>query len=65
MKTSTKTLAAALVVLAMAGSASAMTYKPDTFSGGHVTVTFNGNVATLTGHAQDFYDEAAAIRAAK
>ena len=65
MKTSIKTLAAALVVLGMAGSASAMTYKPDTFSGGNVNVTWSGNVATLSGHVQDSFDRSAAERQAK
>lgn len=65
MKTSIKTLAAAIVVLGMAGSASAMTYQPDTFSGGNVNVTWKGDVATLSGHVQDSYDRNAAVQAAK
>ena len=72
MKTSIKTLAAALVIFGMAGSASAMTKQQDVFSGvqsalssgSNVTVTLNGDVATLSGYVESGFDRQAASNAA-
>ncbi len=72
MKTSIKTLAAALVVFGMAGSASAMTKQQDVFSGvqaaagsgSNVSVTLNGDVATLSGYVETGSDRHAAKNAA-
>ncbi|MBX2882383.1 MAG: BON domain-containing protein [Granulosicoccus sp.] len=73
MKTSIKTIAAALVIFGMAGTASAMTLQQDVFSSvqsaaganANVSVSVNGDVATLSGYVEDFGAKNAAVRAAK
>ncbi|MBX2839118.1 MAG: BON domain-containing protein [Gammaproteobacteria bacterium] len=73
MKTLTKSIAAAVVLVGMAGSASAMTLQQDIFSGvqsavgssANVSVSVNGDVATLSGYVEDLGAQNAAIRAAK
>ena len=73
MKTSIKTIAAALVLLGMVGSASAMTKQQDVFSGvqaaigsgSNVQVTLNGDVATLSGYAEGVDRKIAANAALK
>ncbi len=73
MKTSIKSLAAAVAMFGMIGSASAMVTQQDVFSsvqsaigsGGNVNVAVNGDVATLSGHVTDGYDKYAAVRAAE
>jgi len=73
MKSSIKTLSAALVLFGTIGSANATVTAGDVFSsvqgalgsGSNINVTLDGDVATLHGYFEDTYTRNAAIKAAK